>query len=110
VSNTSPTNSKKATLFTGTSTRSSTLRYRPSHNLLIPHSYVRLYTCATLTVQRALFKISVVQIEIELKLNEFADYNTVELEGWGLCFRVNSLHAERFHRSQPLRYREFQVW
>ena len=51
-------------------------------------SHVIAYSCATLTIQRALLKITVAQIEIEFKPNEFGDYTSVGLEGWGLCFRI----------------------
>ncbi|KAN0134645.1 hypothetical protein V8E53_007430 [Lactarius tabidus] len=43
-------------------------------------TYVRSHTCATLTIQRALFKITVAQIEFEFKPNEFGDYRFVGLE------------------------------
>ena len=58
------------------------------------YSYVRSHSCATLTIQRAFFKIDVVTIEIEFKPNELGDYNTIELEGWGLLSEWKALHAD----------------
>ena len=45
------------------------------------YSHVRTHSRATLTIQRALFKICVAQVEIEFKPNESGDYNIIELEG-----------------------------
>ena len=53
---------------------------------MITYSYVRSHSCATLSIQRALFKTSVAQIDFEFKPNEFGDYDTVELQGRGVYF------------------------
>lgn len=50
---------------------------------LNPNSYVRTHTRVTLTIRKALIKINVAHIEIEFKPNEFGDYSSVALEGWG---------------------------
>ena len=52
------------------------------------YSHVRTHSRATLTIQRALFKICVAQVEIEFKPNESGDDKIIELEGSGLFFRV----------------------
>ena len=54
------------------------------------YSHVRTHSRATLTIQRALFKICVAQVEIEFKQNESGDYNIIELEGSRLFFQVKS--------------------
>ena len=54
------------------------------------YSHVRTHSRATLTIQRALFKICVAQVEIEFKPNESGDYNIIELEGSRLFFQVKS--------------------
>ncbi|KAH9165326.1 hypothetical protein EDB89DRAFT_315363 [Lactarius sanguifluus] len=43
--------------------------------------YVRTHTRATLTIQRALFKIKVAEISVEFKPHEFGDFEVVHLEG-----------------------------
>ena len=53
-----------------------------------PYSYVRAHTSATLTIREALSEISVAQVKIEFKSNEFGDYRAVGLQGCSLCFRV----------------------
>lgn len=51
-------------------------------------NYVRTHTSATLKIQRALFKISLAQVEFKFKPNVFRDYSSIVLEGGSLCFRV----------------------
>ena len=53
-----------------------------------PYSYVRAHTNATLTIRQALSKISVAQVEIVFKSNEFGDYRAVGLQGWSSFLRV----------------------
>ncbi|KAH9022922.1 hypothetical protein EDB84DRAFT_487793 [Lactarius hengduanensis] len=60
--------------------------------------YVRTQTSATLSIQRALFKISVANISIEFKPNQFGDDRAVGLEGCGNFLPVHAPHAERLHR------------
>ncbi|KAN0134695.1 hypothetical protein V8E53_007480 [Lactarius tabidus] len=56
---------------------------------------VRSHTCATLTIQRALFKITVARIEFEFEPNESGDYRVVGLEDRNHRISV-SLVCERF--------------
>ena len=72
---------------------------------MILYSYVRAHSCATFTttIQQALLKIRVAQIEIEFKPNEFGDHRVVRLQGCGLCFRVKgaftlSIFTDSNHR------------
>ncbi|KAN0134700.1 hypothetical protein V8E53_007485 [Lactarius tabidus] len=58
-------------------------------------THVRTHTCATLTIQRALFKITVAQIEIDFEPNESGDYGVVRLEDSNHRISV-SLVCERF--------------
>ena len=71
---------------------------------LIPyHRYVRTHTSATLTIRRALFNLSVAEIEVEFMPNEFGDDRAVGLEGCGHFLHVAfrscwNVFADRKHR------------
>ncbi|KAH9159527.1 hypothetical protein EDB89DRAFT_2236766 [Lactarius sanguifluus] len=51
------------------------------NGVLFIGTYVRTHTRATLTIQRALFKIKVAEISVEFKPHEFGDFEVVHLEG-----------------------------
>ena len=48
---------------------------------MIPYRLVRTNTISILTIRRVPFNVSVAEIEIKVRSNEFGDYRTVALEG-----------------------------
>ena len=87
MSNTSPMNSSKATLFIGTSTRLSFSPCYCSQRLIdsVLHCrYVTTQTSGTLIIRQALLNITVAEISVEFEPNEFRDGKAVQLEGCGL--------------------------
>ncbi|KAH9033831.1 hypothetical protein EDB85DRAFT_1890104 [Lactarius pseudohatsudake] len=52
--------------------------------------YFKTHTSATLTIQRALFKITVAKVSVEFKPYKFGDDKVVRLEGGDVLFLVKS--------------------
>ena len=92
MSNTSPTNSKKPSVFPGTSTCPYPQRiYHHPQILTISYSYVKTKTGATLTVYRPLFTRGFVEISVKFKPDEFRDDKAVGFEGGVIFYPVNGL-------------------
>ncbi|KAF8269995.1 hypothetical protein EI94DRAFT_1724050 [Lactarius quietus] len=71
--------------------------------------YVEADTCATLTIKRALFKISVAEIEVEFNPNVFVGEGAVLLEDSKRRVRVNFECRKSQFLQKNLRFRGFQA-